>query len=151
VSLPALVVLALATAFFAWVSAEPFWLAVGHGHSGTATFTSAEGGRCLASFVAADGSLTASTVEVAGTRACPTGTSAPAHMVSTRANRVYVTDQTGLNARWSIGFGLVILCGLAVAAATGAGRVPGWRGSAAAALSLIGPIVLTAVMLALAY
>jgi hypothetical protein len=149
-SLPALVVLALATAFFAWVSAEPFWLAVGHGHTGTATIFSAPSG-CRARFVADDGTFTVSTVEVAGLRGCPNGASPPAQMVSPRSARAYVTDLAGLNARWSIGFGLVVLCGLATATATGSGRLPGWRGTAAVGLSLAAPAVATLAMLAVAY
>jgi hypothetical protein len=149
-SLPALVVLALATAFFAWVSAEPFWLAVGHGHTGTATIFTAPSG-CRARFVAHDAAFTVSTVEVAGLRGCPNGASPSAQMVSPRGARAYVTDRAGLNARWSIGFGLVVLCGLATATATGSGRLPGWRGTAAVGLSLAAPAVATLVMLAVAY
>lgn len=149
-SVPALVLLALAGAFFAWVSAEPFWLAVGHGQVGTATIFSAPNG-CRARFVADNGSFSASTVEVAGLRSCPDGASAPAHMVSAHAQRVYVTDLAGLNARWSIGFGLVILCGLAIAATAGSGRLPGWRGTAAVGLSLAAPVVVAAAMLVMAY
>ncbi|MDT5029375.1 MAG: hypothetical protein QOE61_5801, partial [Micromonosporaceae bacterium] len=149
-SLPAVVVLALATAFFAWVSAEPFWIAVGHGHTGTATIFSAPSG-CRARFVADDGAFTVSTVEVTGLRGCPDGASAPAQMVSPRGARTYVTDLAGLNARWSIGFGLVVLCGLAIATATGSVRLPGWRGTAAVGLSLAAPAVTTLVMLSVAY
>jgi hypothetical protein len=150
VSLPALVVLALATSFFAWISAEPFWLAVGHGHTGTATLIPAPGG-CRASFVADDGSFKVSSVAVGGLRACPEGATAPGQMVSEKSGRVYITDAAGLHARWSIGFGLVLLCGLGIAAATGGGRLPGWRGTTAAALSLAAPALVTVVMLALAY
>ena len=149
-SLAAVVALALTAAFFAWVSAEPFWLAVGHGHPGTATIFSAPNG-CRARFVADDATFTVSTVGVAGLGSCPDGTKAPAHMVSADGKRAFVTDQGGLDARWSIGFSLVLLCGLGIAAATGAGRLPGWRATATVGLSLTAPAVLTLVSLATAY
>ena len=58
----ALVALALVSAFFAWVSAEPFWLAAGHGENGYATTTHCTGAgvtqRCAGRFAAADGGFT---------------------------------------------------------------------------------------------
>jgi hypothetical protein len=53
---------ALAGAFFAWVSAEPFWLSVGHGTSGTAAVVASADG-CRATFVGSG--FTRSTVELA--------------------------------------------------------------------------------------
>lgn len=56
--LAGLLVLTLLSSFFAWVSAEPLWLAVGHGERGTATVLSCTGGgiglRCRGTFVADD-------------------------------------------------------------------------------------------------
>ncbi|MGW0431533.1 hypothetical protein ACWDV4_03125 [Micromonospora sp. NPDC003197] len=57
--LSGLLTLTLLTSFFAWVSAEPLWLAVGHGERGTATVLSCTGNgiglRCRGTFVADDG------------------------------------------------------------------------------------------------
>jgi hypothetical protein len=43
VGLAALVTFALLAGFFSWVSAEPFWLALGHSRAGTATVSSCTG------------------------------------------------------------------------------------------------------------
>jgi len=56
VGLAGLLTLTLLTSFFAWVTAEPLWLAVGHGERGTATVSSCTGSgiglRCRGTFVA---------------------------------------------------------------------------------------------------
>ena len=118
--------LALATMFLAWVSAEPFWLAIGHGHTGTATISSTSRG-CRAAFVADDRSFTVSTVEVAGLRDCPDGSVAPAGRSPTPAGLVARSDFVR------------------------PGRLTGWRGTTMALLSLGAPALVTVAMLALAY
>jgi hypothetical protein len=153
-ALPALVVLALATTFFAWVSAEPFWLAVGHGHSGTATVV-AGGGQpdpadgCRAFFIAGDGSFIASDVDLRGLgpAECTDGTEVTAHMVSVRADQAYATTEFGLHLRWLSGLGLVLLCALIIVWLTGAARFNGWRRGVAVGLSLGGPAAVTIAML----
>ena len=153
-ALPALVVLALATTFFAWVSAEPFWLAIGHGHSGTATVV-AGGGQsdpadgCRAFFIAGDGSFIASDVDLRGLgpAKCTDGTKVTAHMVSVRADQAYATTALGLHLRWLSGLGLVLLCALVIVWLTGAARFDGWRRGVAVGLSLGLPAAVTIAML----
>ncbi len=68
--LAALVVLSLVAAFFAWVSAGPFWLAVGHARTGTVVIDDCSGGgltqRCRGIFTADDGRFIAHGVRVSG-------------------------------------------------------------------------------------
>jgi hypothetical protein len=124
----ALVVLALAATFFAWVSAEPLWLAVGHGDRGTATATRCSDGDleydCIA-FTSANGAYTIEDVDLLGIehgRLAP-GASITAEMVSPHSSRAYAADRVGLNLRWAVGLGLVVLCGAGIAWATGATRL----------------------------
>jgi len=151
-ALPALVVLGLATTFFAWVSAEPFWLAVGHGRSGTATVVASAQG-CRGFFLADDGSFIASDVDLRGLgpAECTRGAKVPAHMVSDRAEQAYATTALGLHLRWLAGLGLVLLCGLAITWLTGAARFAGWRRGVAVGLSLGGPAAMTIAMLTAAF
>jgi hypothetical protein len=159
-AMPALVLLALAASFFAWVSAEPFWLAVGHGARGVATILPAEpaGGdrvgpvdpgrrsaACRASFLAEGGAFTVSRVALAGVSgpACTAGTRLPARMVSADGGRAYPVDHGDLTLRWSIGLLLIVLCGLAITVVTGALRFAGWRRITTTALSLGGPLLVT--------
>ncbi len=96
--LAAMVALALVGSFFAWVSAEPLWLAVGHGESGTAIVTGCTGAgvgqRCHGSFAAADGRFTAEGVRLLGVsdeqRAA--GTAVAARMVGADSGTAYVAD-----------------------------------------------------------
>ncbi len=90
-------------------------------------------------------------VALAGRRDCPDGATVAAYMVSAQGERAYATDQTGLNLRWSIGFGLVLLCGLAIAGVTSLGRLSGWRGTVCAGLSVAAPLVVTVAMLGVTY
>jgi hypothetical protein len=154
-ALPALVILAFATTFFAWVSAEPFWLAVGHGSTGTATVVAgggpAEG--CRAFFIAGDGSFVASDVDLRGLgpAECTDGAEVTAQMVSVRAEQAYAITGSGLHLRWLTGLGLVLLCALAIVWLTGAARFAGWRRGVAVGLSLGGPAALTIAMLTAAF
>lgn len=157
--LPGLVALALVAAFFGWVSAEPFWLAVGHGDRGTATVARCTGDgvtqRCTGAFAAADGRFTVDRVTLLGVE--PAGRSAgavtPARMVSPDSRQAYV-GATGLllHLRWVLGFVLVLLCGYGIAGLTGARRLETARARRAAVLtSLAGPLVLLGGFLGAAY
>jgi hypothetical protein len=148
--LAALVVLGLVAAFFAWVSAEPLWLAMGHGERGTATVThcSTKGvSYQCAAFTAAGGRYVVENVALFGTdreHRPKQGTSMPAEMVSQRSDRAYVVDALGLNLRSGIGLGLVLLCGLGIAWATGALRLDDPRSRRRAFLACVGaPLLLT--------
>jgi len=140
--------LALATTFFAWVSAEPFWLAVGHGRIGTATVVAADDG-CRGFFIAADGSFLASDVDVRGLgpSGCASGAKVTAHMVSDRAGQAYASTTLGLHLRWLTGMALVVLSGLAIVWLTGATRFSGWRRGVAVGLGLAAPAAATIAML----
>ena len=158
-ALPGLVVLALASTFFAWVSAEPFWLAVGHGYSGTATVVAGAGGQagtadgCRAFFIADDGTFIASDVDLRGLGPveCTDGAKVTAHMVSVRAEQAYAMTAFGLHLRWLTGLGLVLLCALVIVWLTGAARFAGWRRGVAVGLSLGGPAAVTIAMLTAAF
>ncbi len=152
VALPGLLVLAVLAAFFGWVSAEPLWLTVGHGHTGTVTVQAA-GVDCRGAFVADGGAFTVSSVDVAGLAPadCRPGAAHVARMVSADANYAYAVSSHGLIMRWAVGLILVLLCGLLIAWITGAFRFTGWRRPAAALLSVGVPVGLLGIMLALAY
>lgn len=154
-----LVALGLVAAFFAWVSAEPFWLAVGHGDQGYATTTRCTGDgvtqRCAGRFADADGRYTITQVRLLGVegQARQPGAVTPARMVSPDSLQAYVGG-TGalLQLRWMLGFALVLLCGYAIAGVTKARRLDTARARRAAVLlSLAGPLALLAGFLAAAY
>ncbi|MDY7090675.1 MAG: hypothetical protein SYR96_37000, partial [Actinomycetota bacterium] len=154
-----LVSLGLVAAFFAWVSAEPFWLAVGHGDHGYVTTTQCTGEgvtqRCLGRFASADGRYTITQVRLLGVegQARIPGTVTPARMVSPDSRQAYVGG-TGplLQLRWMLGFALVLLCGYAIAGVTKARRLETARARRSAVLlSLAGPLALLAGFLAAAY
>jgi hypothetical protein len=158
-SLVALITLALLAAFFGWVSAEPFWLAMGHGDRGYATTAHCTGDgvtqRCTGRFAAADGRYTISQVTLLGvgpSERVP-GTVAPARMVSPDSRRVYLGDTSPLlQLRWLLGFTLVLFCGYAIAGITGARRLETGRARRGAVLaSLAGPLLLLAGFLIAAY
>jgi hypothetical protein len=148
-SLPLLVLLALLAAFFGWVSAEPLWLAVGHGTPGTVTVAHCSGPplvqRCQGTFTGGD--FTVADVAVlgvpSGSRA--EGTRLPARMVDRSAGRAHASfGGLGLHLRWSLGLTLVFLCGLGIAWATGATRLETRRNRTQAILISLGcPLTLT--------
>jgi hypothetical protein len=147
--LAALLLLALLATFFAWSSAEPLWLSLGHGTPGTATVADCRvrgiPQRC-ADFAAADGSFLAERVALLGTGPLPPGTTVPARMVSATGTAAYAGSALP---RWVPDLLGVLLCGLGIAWLTGAYRLPGVRARLAAlALSLAGPILLTVGLLA---
>ena len=154
-----LVALALIAAFFSWVSAEPFWLAVGHGDRGVATVGRCTGSgvtqRCSGSFAAADGRFAVERVTLLGVEAGSrtTGAVAPARMVSPDSRQVYVGAAGWLvHLRWVLGFVLVVLVGYGIAGMTGARQLETASARRGAVLiSLAGPILLLAGFLAAAY
>jgi hypothetical protein len=153
-----LIVLALAAAFFSWVSAEPFWLAVGHGDPGTATVTRCIGSgvtqRCTGSFTAADGAYTVNRVALLGVDASTTreGGTAPARMVAADSRQAYVGAGALVHLRWVLGFLLVLLCGYGIAGTTGARQLETARARRHAVLiSLAGPALLLVGFLVAAY
>jgi hypothetical protein len=157
--LAGLIALGLVAAFFSWVSAEPFWLAAGHGRPGVATVTQCTGSgvilRCTGRFQAAGGRYPRSRVTllgVASSQRSP-GTVAPARMLNRTSGRAYVGESGPLvHLRWVLGFVLVLLCGLGIAALTGSRQLETVRARRAAlALSFAGPLLLLLGFLAAAY
>jgi hypothetical protein len=149
-----LVVLGLFAAFFSWFSAEPLWLSLGHGVSGTATVVNCSvhgiDGRC-ADFTPAGGAYPTTRVTLLGLGRVAAGRQVPARMVSARGWQAYAGDRAGLYLRWVPGLLLVLLCGVGIALGTGAARLPG-RGRALAVLACIaGPILLAAGLFAAAW
>jgi hypothetical protein len=158
-ALVALIGLSLVAAFFAWVSAEPFWLATGHGDTGYATTTRCHGDgltqRCTGRFAARDGRFTAAPVAllgISGTAREP-GAITGARMVSADSTQAYTAPPGVLmHLRWTLGFLLVLICGYGIAAATGARRLESPTARRYALLaSVAGPLVLLAGFLAAAY
>jgi hypothetical protein len=144
-AMPGLVVLMLLAAFLGWVSAEPFWLSLGHGQAGTVTVLSS-GSVCQGSFTTTD--FTVSTVDISGLAGggCRVGAVHPARMVSAAGTQAYVASDRGLLLRWGIGFALVLACGFALAWVLGAFRFTGGRRLVVILASLAAPY---AVVLAL--
>jgi hypothetical protein len=145
-----LIALALIAAFFSWVSAEPFWLAIGHGEAGFARVSACTGSgvtqRCAGSFTAADGSFTTGPVSLMGIDRAGRnpGAVAPARMVDARSKQAYAGG-TGilLQLRWTLGFALVLLCGLGIAGLTGTRQLETVQARRTALLtSMAGPVLL---------
>ncbi|MEU8079406.1 hypothetical protein AB0B31_28670 [Catellatospora citrea] len=149
VAMPLLILFGLVAAFFSWVSAEPLWLAVGHGKTGTLTVTSCAGSgllqRCVGEFATPARDFTADSVSVLGPPGQAEGLSAPARMVGAGSHRAYVTNGTGgLHLRWMVGLSIVLFCSICIVFATGALRLPGRHERlAAVGLSFAGPLLIT--------
>jgi hypothetical protein len=147
VALPMVVVLALIAAFIAWVSAEPFWLSVGHDIEGTVTVNECEAAgfapRCEGEFVPEQGSVKLPGVRITGdAQAKQSGETIAAQAVSLSSGTVYVGDQLGLVLRWGIGLVLLLVCGLCIAWVTGAWRWHGRARTVTVLVSLAGPVLL---------
>ncbi|WP_203710025.1 hypothetical protein [Asanoa siamensis] len=158
VALAMLIVLALTGTFFAWVSAEPIWLAVGRGDTGTATVAGCVGEgvtqRCRGSFTSADGRYTTELVRVVGVAQAQTvpGTQVRAQMVHAGSASAYLDDRLLMTLRWLLGIVLVLLCGLGIVFATGALRLEDRRARRTAALcGLAAPLLVTVGFLAATY
>jgi hypothetical protein len=145
-----LVALSLIAAFFSWVSAEPFWLAVGHGDHGVATVTQCTGSgvtqRCVGSFTATDRSFGVPAVPLLGVDPAhrAAGTAEAARMVSPQSRQAYVGATGALvHLRWVLGFILVLLCGFGITALTGTRQLESLRARRTGLLlSLAGPVLL---------
>lgn len=153
-----LVPLALVALFVSWVSAEPFWLAVGHHDPGTVEVTRCTGRgeigtRCVGTFSAARRTYAVHLASVTGVRVADrrVGRKLPASMVSERGRIAYAGDTAGLHVRWLTGLGMLLAVGFGAAAATGAWRLRGRERTGAVLLSLLAPLLLTGVVLALTY
>ncbi|MBB2945971.1 hypothetical protein FB565_005729 [Actinoplanes lutulentus] len=148
--LVALVMLSLLAAFFGWVSAEPFWLATGHGDDGWATTSQCSGDgltqRCSGQFTTEDGAFTASRVTLLGIsgESRTTGAITPARMVSPGSDQAYAGPAgTLMHLRWALGFILVLICGYGIAQTTGANRLEsGMKRRRAVLLSVMAPVLL---------
>ncbi len=156
VGLASLLLFAFIATFFAWFSAAPLWLTLGHGRHGVAVVANCPvdgiDKRC-AEFTATDASFSA-TVTLLGpaSQHAPSGTKLAAQMVSDRASTAYAGDTSSLYLRWGPGIAIALLCGLGIAWSTGSFRLPSRRGRIVTVLfSLFTPIALIAGMLAATY
>jgi hypothetical protein len=150
VGLVALVVLGFVAAFFGWVSADPFWLGTGQGETGTVTVARCESGRCEGQFTGDGFSAEGVLLSGVSPEDRRQGATAPARMLASDRDWAYVGPSWGLHLRWGLGLAAVLLCGLALGAATGAKflRPLGRRASLGARLlALAGPLALFAGML----
>jgi hypothetical protein len=150
-----LVGLGLLAAFFGWFSAEPLWLTLGHGVSGTATVVDCSvhgiAGRC-AEFTPDSGAYPATRVVLLGLGQVRNGQRVAAHMVSAHGWQAYAGDRASLYLRWISGLTLVLLCGAGIAWATGAARVSGRRRRILLVLaSVAAPVLLAAGLFAAAF
>ncbi|MFF0367044.1 hypothetical protein [Micromonospora sp. NPDC005087] len=156
--LAVLVLLSLVAAFFAWVSAGPFWLAVGHARVGTVVIDDCTGGgltqRCRGIFTADDGRFLAHGVRVGGVpagRDVP-GTALPARMAGPDGGTAYVDTGVARHLRWLPGLLVVLGCAAGIARWTGATRLPGRRNRRwAVAVAVAGPVLITLGFLAAAW
>lgn len=142
----AAIVLTLISAFFGWVSAQPFWLSAGLGTSGTATVTSCERGvdaRCIGTF--SSPAFTSQTIRVSGVpeEQRRRGATLPARMLDAESGWAYV-GATGL--QWRAGLLAAVLCCALVPLATGVRRLrTAGRGAQLTiwAVGFCGPFLLT--------
>ncbi|MET8119293.1 hypothetical protein [Micromonospora sp. NPDC005291] len=148
--LAALVALSLVVAFFAWVSAGPFWLAVGHARIGTVVIDDCTGGglnqRCRGIFTAEDGRFMVHGVRVSGVPAggdAP-GTALPARMTGPDGATAYADTGVGRHLRWLPGLLVVLGCTAGIVRWTGSARLPGRRHRRwAVAAAIAGPVLIT--------
>ncbi|PZF99181.1 hypothetical protein C1I99_11940 [Micromonospora deserti] len=148
--LAALVALSLVAAFFAWVSAAPLWLAVGHATPGTVVIGDCTGGglsqRCRGTFTAAGERYVAHGVRVSGVpgdRRAP-GTALPARMTGPDGGTAYADTGFAAHLRWLLGLLAVAGCAAGIARWTGATRLTGRRARRwAVAAALAGPLLIT--------
>jgi hypothetical protein len=127
VVLPSVILFALLSAFFSWVTAEPLWLAVGHGNTVTATVTKCVGAglarRCL-------GEVDDQRVTLHGVSA-GTGARVQVQRVGSRSHQAYAG---GLFLRWFAGLAMVLACGAGIALVTRSRERSTWGTSLAAPL-----------------
>ncbi|MEV4139221.1 hypothetical protein AB0J72_44535 [Dactylosporangium sp. NPDC049742] len=151
--LSAMLLIALLAGFFAWTSAEPFFLDMGQGEAGHAQVTRCRGDgvlrRCYVTFQPDKGAAVAG-VPLVGADDAP-GAVLDARM--REGGRIaYAGNPTGLRVRWTVGLALILLCGAALCWATGAGRLGRLRTRLAAyALTAAAPLVLALGVLVSSY
>ncbi|WP_410809971.1 hypothetical protein [Micromonospora sp. 067-2] len=156
--LTALVLLSLVVAFFAWVSAGPFWLAVGHARVGTVLIDDCTGGgltqRCRGIFASDDGRLLAHGIRVSGVPAgkdAP-GTALPARMTGPNSATAYADTGLSRHLRWVPGLLVILACAAGIARWTGSTRLAGRRNRRwAVTVAVAGPALLTLGFLAAAW
>lgn len=153
--LAALLLLSFMAAFFGWVSAEPLWLALGHGDRGTAIVVRCTGKgvgqRCTGDFTALDGRFSVQRVALLGAAKGErhAGATVTAWMVSAESRSAYAGDRTSLHLRWAVGLLLVLACGFGIGLATGATRLAGRRARFGAFVASVGaPLMIAAGFLA---
>lgn len=155
--LTGLLVLTLLATFFAWVSVEPFWLAVGHHTAGSVVAEctgSGIGQRCRGVFVAADERFVAHGVRVSGLDAGPSATvgPVPARMTGPEGATAYADPRGVLHLRWLLGFTLVAACAAGIIRVTGTAGLSGRRARRwAVALAAGGPAMVAAGLLVAAF
>jgi hypothetical protein len=156
VGLVTLVIFAFIATFFAWFSAGPLWLTLGHAHQGHATVADCPVAgidkRC-ADFTADGNAFTAEVTLLgpAGEQASR-GATIPAEMVSRSATMAYAGNESSLYFRWIPGLAIVLLCGFGIAWSTGSFRLSGRRARTITMLaSIAGPILVAAGMLAITW
>ncbi|MEU7619084.1 hypothetical protein AB0B27_23715 [Micromonospora rifamycinica] len=124
--LAVLLALSLVAAFFAWVSAGPLWLAVGHSTAGTVVITDCSGGgltqRCRGIFAADDDRFLTHGIRVSGVPAARTdaGTTLRARVTGPGGDTAYVDTGVGRHLRWLLGLLAVAGCGAGIVRWTGA-------------------------------
>jgi hypothetical protein len=148
----ALVLLGLLAAFFAWFSAEPLWLSLGHGTAGVAKVGTCQTHgitRRCADFTAERDGFVAGKVALLGAGPVRPGGTVQARMVSATGSAAYTGSSVW---RWLPSLLGVLACGFGIAWLTGAYRLPGRRRRLiAVGLSLAGPLALLTGMLAISW
>ncbi|MER7330371.1 MULTISPECIES: hypothetical protein [unclassified Micromonospora] len=147
--LAVLLALSLVAAFFAWVSAGPFWLAVGHATRGTVVIVDCTGGglaqRCRGNFAPAGEPWIAHGVRVSGVaeERTATGSTLPARMTGPDGGTAYADGGVAGHLRWLLGLLVVLGCCAGIARWTGATRLADPRARRwAVAGAVAGPLVI---------
>lgn len=152
--LPGLILVGCVMVFFAWVSAEPFWLSVGKSEAGTVTVDRCEGGefapRCIGTFSSDAGTMALERVRLTGDSAEP-GDDISAVVTGTSATSAYAGSDSGLYLRWVSGFTLVWLGALVLVPISGAWRLEKKVRRFAVLSCFATPVVVIAGALALAW
>ncbi|MFC3504236.1 hypothetical protein ACFOOK_25170 [Micromonospora krabiensis] len=156
--LAALLALSLVAAFFAWVSAGPLWLALGHSTEGRVAISDCTGGgltqRCRGIFTADEGRFLAHGVRISGVpaeRAAP-GATLPARMTGPDGDTAYADRGLARHLRWMLGLLMVAACGAGIARWTGATRLGDRRARrCAVGAAFGGPALITLGFLAAAW
>ncbi|WP_245669803.1 hypothetical protein [Micromonospora mirobrigensis] len=148
--LAVVVTLSLVAAFFGWVSAGPFWLAVGHATRGAVVIGDCTGDglgqRCRGIFTAEGERFRAYGVRVSGVprERATAGATLPARMTGAGGGTAYADTGIGRHLRWLLGLLLVVACGAGIARWSGATRLPDPRTRRWAVVGAFGgPLLIT--------